>query len=98
MSIEFHVNNKENFASIRRVQLKDKMRKHIQQMMLSGNESDFFDCDQFSRTYVYDTKLTSEIMEELRDEFHLLGWKTFVGFGGTGLYVYSSEELPPGAY
>lgn len=95
---EFHVDNKHQFADIRRARLLLKMRKHIQDLMLTGNESDFFDLDQFNRGYVHDTKLALELLEEVRGELHHLGWKTFLGFGGTGLYVYSTEEVPPGAY
>lgn len=98
MDGDLDVSNKQNFATIRRNEMKVKMRKHIRHMMLEGNESDFFDLDHFNRNYVKDTALSSMILHEICEELHALGWKTFLGFGGTGLYVYSSEELPPGAY
>lgn len=98
MNPDLYVSNKSNFASIRREELKSKMRKHIRNMMLEGNESDFFDLDHFNRNYVKDTSLASVLMSEICEELDALGWKTFLGFGGTGLYVYSSDELPPGAY
>lgn len=98
MDSDLDVSNKANFASMRRQFLKDKMRKHVRAMMLEGNESDFFDLDLFNRKYVKDTSLSSELIQEISEDLHQLGWKTFLGFGGTGLYVYSSDELPPGAY
>lgn len=98
MDGDLDVSNKHNFATIRRAEMKLKMRKHIRQMLLEGNESDFFDLDDFNRTYVKDSSLASMLLHEICEELHALGWKTFLGFGGTGLYVYSSEELPPGAY
>lgn len=98
MNSDLDVNNKANFAMIRRHALKEKMWKHIRTLMLAENESDFFDIDTFNRRYVKDTKLASELVQEIQEKLHQLGWKTYLGFGGTGLYVYSSEELPPGAY
>lgn len=98
MNTDIHIDNKESFTSIRREELKTKMRKHIRTMVLEQNESDFFDIDNFNRQYVKDTMLTTALVTEVSEELKQLGWKTFLGFGGTGLYVYSSEELPPGAY
>lgn len=98
MNTDLDVSNKQNFAVLRRKDLKEKMRKHVRTMMLEGNESDFFDLDQFNRQYVKDSSLATELLQEITAELHELGWKTFLGFGGTGLYIYSSEELPPGAY
>lgn len=98
MDSDLDVSNKANFANMRRKFLKEKMRKHIRGMMLEGNESDFFDLDNFNRKYVKDTALASELVQEISEELQELGWKTFLGFGGTGLYVYSTEDLPPGAY
>lgn len=98
MNSDLNVQNKANFSAMRRGALKEKMCKHIRTLMLQEKESDFFDIDAFNRCYVKDTQLASELVQEIQQELHQLGWKTYLGFGGTGLYVYSSEELPPGAY
>jgi hypothetical protein len=92
------LSNKPQFQAMRRGLLKDKMKKHIFQLMLEEKETDFFDLDRFNREYVQDTALTLHIAAEIREELHSLGWKTHLGFGDTGLYVYSTEELPVGAY
>lgn len=93
-----NVNCKEEFYSHRMVRIQRKMRKLIYDLMLKGNELDFFDLDLFNREYVNDMKLTTLLINEICDELEKLGWKTFLGYGGTGLYIYSSEELPPNVY
>lgn len=98
MNVDIHVSNKETFSQLRRRALKEKLCKHVRAMILNENESDFFDLDNFNRLYVKDTCLATELVQEVSEELHQLGWKTFLGFGGTGLYVYSTDELPPGAY
>lgn len=92
------LSNKPHFPAMRRGLLKEKMKKHIFQLMLEERENDFFDLDRFNRDYVQDTSLTLHIVAEIREELHALGWKTHLGFGDTGLYVYSTEELPAGVY
>ncbi len=92
------VDRKEEFYSYRFSRLQGKMRELIYDMMLKGNELDFLDLDLFNREYVKDMKLTTLLVNEICDELERLGWKTFLGYGGTGLYIYSSEELPPNVY
>ena len=38
--------------------------------------------------------MTSKIIEELQE----LGWKCKTSFGGTGLFIYSTENPPPNCY
>lgn len=95
---ELHVEQKDSFPERRRAFCLRKLRSHVARWMVDGNENDFFDLDEFNRTYVHDMPLTQSLVETLTNELHTLGWKTFLGFGGTGLYVYSSEERPANAY
>jgi hypothetical protein len=40
------------------------------------------------------SEMTTIITAELKE----LGWTTYLGFGDTGLYVYSTTEKPDGVY
>lgn len=92
------VKNVELFTSLLDQEHTRMMRKEIYMMILKRNESDFFDIDNFNRRYVKNMEKSTKMAKQLSSELEVLGWKTFFGFGGTGLYVYSTEDLPPGAY
>ena len=95
---ELRVNNKDNFNDIKYKSNMCRLRKHIYRFVLNGVENDFFDIDQFNRKYVKNINAMNEMINSVVLELNELGWKTYIGFGGTGLYIYSSEELPQGAY
>lgn len=96
---ELNVLNKDNLSSIWRDRLLERLRKHIYNFMLERKrENDFFDLDLYNRSYVKDMNITNELVNKVVLELNELGWKTYIGFGGTGLYVYSSYDLPSGVY
>jgi hypothetical protein len=96
---ELHVLNKDNFEDIFKETYMTKLRKKIYLFILSNrNENDFFDIEKFNRKYIKNINKTNDMINELVIELNQLGWKTHIGFGGTGLYIYSSEELPLGAW
>lgn len=91
--------NKDNFTNTWRNRICQRLRKHIYNFILGRkNEKDFFDIDIFNRSYVKDFSLIEDIVNDIVKELNNLGWNTYIGFGGTGLYIYSSEELPDGVY
>jgi hypothetical protein len=96
--LDIHVSNKVNFSEIKYNNLLAKLRKHVYNFILNGQERNFFDIDVFNRKYVNDISLMDEIVNKIVIELNNLGWNTYIGFGGTGLYIYSSEDLPQGAY
>ncbi len=95
---EIRVTNKDNFSSIKYEKNLSKLRKHIYNFVLDGNEKDFFDIDSFNRKYIKDINNMNNMINTIVQELNELGWKTYIGFGGTGLYIYSSDELPSGVY
>ena len=98
MDIRFHVSNKDNFERLLAEENLSILRKEICRHMLKGNENDFYDITDFNRTYVGNMNRTNELVNTIIIELHNLGWHTFLGFGGTGLYIYSGDELPQGVY
>ena len=98
MNTQFHVSNKENFERLLEDENLSILRKEICRHMLKGNENDFFDITDFNRSYVGNMNRTNELVNRIMDELQKLGWNTFLGFGGTGLYIYSGDELPQGVY
>jgi len=97
-NLELHVSNKDNLTDIKDKILLSKLRKHIYNFILDREESCFFDIDIFNRKYVKNSNKMNDMINKIVIELNSLGWNTYIGFGGTGLYVYSSEELPRGAY
>lgn len=96
---ELNVLNKDYFKSIFKERCLEKLRKHIYNFMLERNkENDFFDIDIFNRKYIKNMDIMNELVNKAVIELLELGWKTHIGFGGTGLYIYSSDELPDGVY
>lgn len=74
-----------------------KMRQKIYFHILHNNQNDFFDMELFNRKYVKDIAKTESFSEILMKELELKGWKTFVGYGGTGLFFYD-KEMPNNAW
>lgn len=97
-SLTFHVSNKDNFSDMFFNKYLSKLRKIISEHMLRGDENDFVDLDIFNRTYVKNMEKTKQMASIISSELKQLGWNTFLGFGETGLYIYSTEEPPANAY
>ena len=51
-----------------------------------------FDIELFDRKYVKNMKKTEEWCHLLIKELETFGWKTFIGYGGTGLFFYDQEK------
>ena len=69
-----------------------QMRQEIYVHVLRNNQNDFFDIELFDRKYVKDIKVTDNLIEIMITELEQLGWKTFLGYGGTGLFIYDKEK------
>lgn len=69
-----------------------KLREHIYLHILRNIQTDFFDIEVFNRQYVKDMKKTDEFIQIIIKELDDKGWKTFIGYGGTGLFIYDKEK------
>jgi hypothetical protein len=97
-SLTFHVSNKDKFSDEFFKKYLIKLRKIVADHMLRCNENDFVDLDTFNRKYVKDMAKTRQMAAIVSDELKQLGWNTLLGFGETGLYIYSTDEPPASAY
>jgi hypothetical protein len=90
--------NKDNFPGIRFETVLSCLRQEITENVLRGDENDFFDLSTFSRKYgLTDSELT-DMRSAVSAELEALGWSVKTSFGGTGLFVYSSEKPPPSCH
>ena len=90
--------NKEKFSYYRQKRITAYLRKEIMELILMGDENSYFDLDSFSRKYVVNKKDFDSMVECVSKELVDLGWNVKLSFGGTGLFVYSTETPPPSCY
>ena len=93
-----HVSNKDNFNDLFFDECVSTFRKIVVNHLLTQKENDFIDLDSFNRTHVRDMKMTHKIVSIIQTDLTALGWYTHLGFGDTGLYIYSTAEKPSGVY
>jgi hypothetical protein len=94
----YSVSNKQNFSELLDARKFNLLKKEICEFILQGKEDSFYDLDDFNRLHVKNMKKTLNMAKTISEELHCLGWKTFLGYGETGLFIYSSEEKPHNAY
>jgi hypothetical protein len=95
-----HVSNKGNFSQLFFQKQLYRLRKEVVNFLYKrgDKENDFIDLDTFNRAYVNDMSLTQQMTKIVMEELAVIGWNTYLGFGDTGLYIYSTEEKPDGVY
>ena len=70
----------------------EKLRKKIYLFLLLNRQNDFFDIELFDRNYVKNIKWTEKMIHVIIAELESMGWKTYLGYGGTGLFIYDKER------
>ena len=100
---EISVDKKSNFGAIHYQNCLCKLRADIYDHMIKEvriDENNFFDVDNWGRQHLEAEKekilpkLVGAIMSELENR----GWKCKLTYGGTGLFIYSSEKPPRSCY
>jgi hypothetical protein len=91
-----NVKNISNFPSINCQRIKSILREEIHNLILTRkDENVYVDLDVFLMKHCNrKTCLLEKIVIDITKELHDLGWKTKLGFGETGLFVYSTENPP----
>ena len=95
---KLHVGNKDEFQTFYLTRCICYLRRDIFEHMLKRNENDYFALDNFSREYSIDKLSMDEMIVTILNELRELGWKCKTSFGGTGLFIYSSDEPPPSCH
>jgi hypothetical protein len=86
--------NKEFFKDFQYQRNLCYLRRDVYEHILKNNEDDYFDVSGFNEKYVKDLETVVKMMETIELELKNLGWNTKLCYGNTGLYIYSTVELP----
>ena len=89
-----NVKNKKAFENIRYSRIVCYLRKELYEHMIGNDENNYFDIDKFSSTYSVELDDKNKMINKIIEELSELGWKCRLSFGGTGLFIYSSENPP----
>lgn len=93
------VANKDQFPSYHYERVLCYLRKEIFEHMIKEYENTYFELDKFSKTYLKgDTDLINKMKDTVVAELQELGWNCKTSFGGTGLFVYSTDDPPPSCH
>ena len=90
--------NKLNFPQINYSRIKCYLRRDLYDHIISKEESEYFDLDDFSVRRLKNKTLLDKMVGELCIELENIGWCTGISFGGTGLFIYKDRENPPKNY
>jgi hypothetical protein len=88
------VTNKSNFNIIYEKRVLCYLRRNIYEHMIREDENSYFDLDKFNSKYIQDMDKLHVLLKIVICELNILGWKCKTSFGDTGLFIYSSNELP----
>ena len=90
--------NKKDFPEIRYKLIRSHLRCEITNNVLEGDENNYFDLSTFSIKYNINIDLMKKMCNDITKELVVLGWNVKTSFGGTGLFIYSTETIPPSCY
>ena len=95
-----HLNpeNKHNFSQLKYDKNLSTMRDNIFDIILTGDENNYFEIDNFSRIYKLKKIQVDKMVLTITKELESLGWKIKKSFGGTGLFIYSTDFLPSSCF
>jgi hypothetical protein len=94
------VRNIEKFSDIYYSRVLCYLRKVIYEHVISHDENSYFDIQKFCCEYYKKetSNITSRLAESIIPELELLGWKCKLSFGGTALFIFSTETSPPSCW
>ena len=93
---DIHVRNISNFQNLNIKRIESLLRQEIYDILLTRkDENVYVDLDIFLMKHCNKKScLLENIVKNIRDELKNLGWNTKLGFGDTGLFIYSTENPP----
>jgi hypothetical protein len=96
-----NVKNIQSFPELYYNRVSCYFRKCIYEHVISQDENSYFDLDKFGRKYFKDKdieELTSKLSQSIILELEKLGWKCKLSFGGTALFIFSTDNPPPSCW
>ena len=96
-----NISEKPNFSKIHLHRVMCYLRKELYEHIISStDENDYFDLGTFSSKYFPGnrTVINTTLFEQMRTELSLLGWSCKSSYGGTGIFIYSSQNPPTLCY
>ena len=97
--VNLSIKNKHNFSRILFDVYIGYLRKDLYEHILSEDENTYFELDTWCRNNLKNNKkLMDKMLQIVLVELQQRGWKCKTSFGGTGLFVYSSEDPPKSCY
>ncbi len=88
---------KKSFKLLNVDRLKCLLRQDLYNHIISKEEKDYFSLDEFYNL-IGSMQEGKEIVKEIIKELVNMGWKCKTSFGGTGLFIYSTENPPPNCF
>lgn len=86
--------NKEQFPRIHEGRVRCYLRRAIYEHIIGRkSEEDYFSLEEFSKRF-QDIELVKKLGNSLIPELEKLGWKCKTTYGGTALFIYSTEQPP----
>lgn len=97
-----NVNNKDDFFGVFSIICLSTLRQDIYKHVIKEDENTYFDIDVWKainglKNKKYKVMVENSILNVI-NELNILGWKCKTSFGGTGLFIYSSEKPPASCY
>lgn len=92
------VKNKENFSELYYKKAIYTLRNELYEHIISKEENSYFEIDKFQKKYYNVPDKISEMITEVIHELNLLGWNCKLSYGGTALFIYSTEKPPPSCW
>lgn len=91
--LELSCDNKLNFLEIKIIYIHNEISNDICKLLIHReSENEYLDLDKYYPKY--GKGIVNSIIEKIIKELNDLGWKTKLSFGDTGIFIYSTEELP----
>ena len=76
----------------------EKLRGEIFDMIMTLDETNYFMIDNFRSRYNLKKSEMKTMLDIVISELTKLGWKYQTSFGGTGLFIYSTDNPPRNCY
>ena len=93
-----NASDKKNFSSLLFNYYMKLLIDEISIHILRNKEEDFYDLDKFKRINRISQSDLDSMVNEIESVLKENGFNTFLGFGGTGLFIYTTLEKPKGAF